>query len=505
GAGRGGVGAGWLGVLGLVWVVAAVGAQRVILVVARVVEPFRDVLLTHVVRESIEGGWGGEGAAARANLQVEVARDALAAVITVVRSFLFTVVSVVVGLATLAPRIALLVLPFFLVGLGVFLASLPSVARRQREFLAADERSVAAVGEVAAGLRDITACGAEEQVGERVAGIVAAQADAGRALARVTGVRTVALALGGWLPLLAVLAGTPWLLRNGVEAGAVIGALAYITQSLTPALGGLVEGLGMSGVRLAVTLDLLLIPPTVPAPRREHATGPRIEVRDAAFSYGAHAAPLFEELTLTLDDGDHLAVVGPSGIGKSTLAALIAGVLTPGRGEVLVGGVPADRLHPADRLLLPQEAYVFRGTVQENLLYYAPDASHAQIVKAVGAVGAKELVGRLGGLAARLDPGTLSAGERQLIALARAHLSPARITILDEATCHLDAAAEARAELAFARRGGVLVVIAHRTSSALRARRVLLMDGPNLALGTHEVLRETNARYADFVEQRESA
>ncbi|GAA3212278.1 ABC transporter ATP-binding protein [Actinocorallia longicatena] len=492
----------WLGILAAVWAAAAIGAQRVVLVVARVVEPFRDIVLTHVVRESIEGARQEEGAAARANLQVEVARDALAAVITVVRSFLFTVAGVVIGLVTLAPEIALLVLPPFLAGLGVFLVSLPVLARRQRDFLIADERSVTAVGEIAAGLRDVVACGAEERMGDRAAGPVREQAAAGRALAAVTGMRTVALAMGGWLPLLAVLAGTPWLLRRDVTPGDVVGALAYVTQSLSPALGGLVSGLGMSGVRLVVTLDRLLTPPSIPAPRRERALRPAIEVREVAFAYGEHAAPLFENLSFTLTDGEHLAVIGPSGIGKSTLAALIAGLLVPGKGEVLAGGVDAGSLHPADRTLIPQEAYVFRGSLLENLRYHAPDTGVAAVARAVGEIGLGEFAERLGGLGGEVDPGALSAGERQLIALGRAYLAPARITILDEATCHLDPAAEARAEEAFMRRGGVLVVIAHRTTSALRAPRVLLMDGPDLALGTHQTLRENNPRYADFLDEK---
>jgi ATP-binding cassette subfamily C protein len=114
-------------------------------------------------------------------------------------------------------------------------------------------------------------------------------------------------------------------------------------------------------------------------------------------------------------------------------------------------------------------------------------------------VGLTALVTRLGGYEAEVDPAALSAGERQLIALARAYLSPARLVLLDEATCHLDPAAEAAAEDAFAARPGTLVVIAHRMSSALRANRVLVLDGDSADIGTHDALLRRSALYRDLV------
>src|SRR5207244_6517 len=109
------------------------------------------------------------------------------------------------------------------------------------------------------------------------------------------------------------------------------------------------------------------------------------------------------------------------------------------------------------------------------------------------------LVERLGGLAAALDPRALSAGERQLLTLVRAYLSDAPLVILDEAACHLDPAAEARVERAFADRPGTLVVIAHRISSALRARRILVLDRGTAFAGDHEELLLRSALYRDLV------
>ncbi|MFI0444389.1 ATP-binding cassette domain-containing protein [Actinomadura sp. 6N118] len=510
----------WLAVLGVAWLVAAFGARQVMLAVAGVVEPFRDRLLKLIVDSTLRRTatpleQPQSSAVARSTLQVELARDAFAAVISVVRSFAFTVASVTLGMLTLVPEVLWLVLPPFCAGVALFLLSLPALARRQRHFLLTDERNIEVFAEVTGGLRDITACGAEDRVGATADARVAEQATAGRALARVTAMRTLSLSLGGWLPVLALLAGTPWLLRRGADPGVIIGALAYVTQSLTPAFGGLVEGLGVSGVRLLVSLNRILEKSRVPAlgARTTPAAGADVTVRGVTFGYGPHADPVIADLDLRVAEGDHLAVLGPSGIGKSTLAALITGIVVPDAGRVLVGGVPADQLEPAARVLIPQEAYVFRSSLWDNLTYLAPGSSERAVGRAVEAVGMAALADRLGGHRAELDPGSLSAGERQLIALARAYLSPARLTILDEATCHLDPAAEALAESAFADRGTTLIVVAHRISSARRAQRVLLMDGTRVWHGTHaELIRDAPGyaelvghwRAADFDNERES-
>jgi ABC-type multidrug transport system fused ATPase/permease subunit len=505
-AARPGIGLGWLAVLGGAWLVAAVGARQVLLAVAAIVEPFRDQLLTFVVdgtlhRSATSGQRPDTAAVARLNLQVELVRDAFAAVIMVVRAFAFTVVSVVLGMMTLIPEVLLLVIPPFAVGLGLFLMSLPALARRQRAFILADERTVESVTTMVGGLRDIAACGAQDRVGDTVDRQVTEQANAGRALARVTAARTVSLAVGGWLPILLVLVGTPWLLRSGASAGIILGALAYVMQSLTPALGSLVQGLGTNAVRLMVTLDRILEPDRVSPQATPHVrrspSGMRLELHNVTFAYGPHADPVIDGLDLTIPEGDHVAVVGPSGIGKSTLAALITGMLQPDGGKILIGGVPADQLDPAARVLIPQEAYIFRGSLLENLTYLT-QAPQIAVDRAVVAVGMAGLVCRLGGYSAEIDPNMLSAGQRQLIALARAYLTPAHLMVLDEATCHLDPAAEAHVETAFARRRGTLIVVAHRLTSARRARRVLVMDGTRVLLGTHQELVFTDPLYADL-------
>jgi len=193
-------------------------------------------------------------------------------------------------------------------------------------------------------------------------------------------------------------------------------------------------------------------------------------------------------------------IVGPSGIGKSSLAGLLAGMLSPVRGEVLLDGLPVAGLGRSWRILIPQEAYVFAGTLKETLTY-PHSATKTELDEAAEAVGLTPFVTRLGGYGAAITPAALSAGERQLIALTRAYLSPARVVILDEATCHLDPAAEEQAETAFSRRGGTLIVIAHRISSARRARRILVLDGARPQVGDHPSLLASSVMYADLAGQ----
>ncbi|MCT2583790.1 ABC transporter ATP-binding protein [Actinophytocola gossypii] len=507
-AGRPLVGVGWLVGLVVMSAVGAVGTRMVFRRLGDLAEPFRDDLVRRVVggalRHAVDGR-GDDGAVARLTRQVEIVRDTYAGLLMAVRGFVVTVVGVVVGLLSVAPVVAALIVPPFLLGLVAFVGMLGLAARRQREAVLADERLAAAAGSVLAGARDITAAGTEEHAAAMVAGPVREQALAERRLAGVAALRTLCFAVGGWLPLLVVLFAGGWLVDRGLTAGTIMGGLTYVLFGLQPALQNLVSGVGGSGLRFVVTLGRILDATTVPpdpAPDRRPTDGHDLVLRGVTFAYGPHAEPVLRDLDLTVPAGAHLAVVGPSGIGKSTLASLLCGLLRPDAGTVTVGGVPTAELPPdrlaALRVLIPQEAYVFAGTVRENLTYLCQD-DPADLDQAVAAVGAEDLVARLGGYAGEVRPAELSAGERQLLALVRAYLSPAPVAVLDEATCHLDPVAERRAEEAFAARGGTLVVIAHRTSSALRADRVLVLDGAGARYGDHETLAATSPLYRELV------
>ncbi|MGI5380570.1 ATP-binding cassette domain-containing protein [Streptomyces sp. CA-251387] len=192
-------------------------------------------------------------------------------------------------------------------------------------------------------------------------------------------------------------------------------------------------------------------------------------------------------------------------MGKSTLVDLLGGLRQADSGTVRYGGVPLEDIAPAqlrrEIAVIPQEAWVAPGTLRENLLYLAPEADPRSLAHCIELLGLAPVVAAAGGLDASLTQRSqsLSAGERQLIALARVYLSPARVVLLDEATSSLDAEAEARVEEAFADRADTtLVIVAHRLSSAARADRIVLLDGDRPLVGTHEALLDASPLYAEL-------
>jgi len=511
-AGRTTEGLAWLGLLAAAALAGALGTRQVYLRAGAIVEPFRDKLVTVIVDGALARP--DAGAVARMTHQAEIVRDSVAGVLIVSCTFACTMASTVGGLVTLLPATLPYVIPPLLTSALLLRLQLRPYVARQRAAVLAEEGVAAEMSRAAGAARDISACGGEDLVLAGLGRRITAQEEAGRQVAAATATRLICLAVGGWLPLLLVLAAAPGMLRRGASPGEIVGAVTYIAGSLRGALYALSQGMSAGLVRLNVTLGRILEtsvpqetgrdsqrPPSSQAARRpaigRHREPGMLELRDVTFAYGAHAAPVVSGLTLSVPPGGHLAVVGPSGIGKSSLAGLIAGLLRPDEGEILFDGLPVAGLGQSWRILIPQEAYVFAGTLEENLTYLQP-ANEAALDEAAQAVGLAPLATRLGGYGATIVPAALSAGERQLIALTRAYLPPAPVVILDEATCHLDPAAEERAETAFARRDGTLIVIAHRISSARRAGRVLMLDGARPQAGDHGSLLASSAGYADL-------
>jgi ABC-type multidrug transport system fused ATPase/permease subunit len=235
-----------------------------------------------------------------------------------------------------------------------------------------------------------------------------------------------------------------------------------------------------------------------------------IEMEGLWFSYAdgepAEGEWALREIDLSVPPGQTLALVGATGAGKSTLAKLVARFYDPQRGRLLVDGhdLRGLRQEALRRQLgiVPQEGFLFSGSVRENVAFGRPAASAEEVEAAIAAVGASEFVAALpAGLDTQVGERgvTLSAGQRQLVAFARALLAEPRILILDEATSNVDVRTERTIERGLERllAGRTAIVIAHRLSTIRRAGKIVVLEGGRVAeSGTHEELIEAGGPYS---------
>ncbi len=301
-------------------------------------------------------------------------------------------------------------------------------------------------------------------------------------------------------------------MRSGLlTAGALVAYLLYIDMLFSPVqqLSQVFDGYQQAAVGLRRIGGLLRTPTSTPQasqPRPARRARARIEFRGVRFSYPGSPRPALDEVDLAITPGETVALVGETGAGKSTLVKLVARFYDVTAGAVLVDGVDVRQYDLASyrkRLgVVPQEPYLFAGTVRDAIAYGRPDASDADVAAAARAVGADGMIAGLpGGLQYEVSERgrNLSAGQRQLIALARAYLVDPDILLLDEATAALDLATEAAVikatERLTARRTTLLV--AHRLTTAARADRIVVIDqGRVVEQGTHQDLLDAGGLYA---------
>lgn len=312
----------------------------------------------------------------------------------------------------------------------------------------------------------------------------------------------IILAFGGWL-----------VHRDLVTVGIVSAFVLYLNNLFEPIqqlsqFYNTVQSAGAALDKVFGLLDTRSMIVDRPGAFDLASEGLGIEARDVSFSYGEGMDTVLRDVTVTVAPGERLALVGPTGAGKSTLAKLFARLYDPVEGSIAVGGVDLRDATLASlratMCVVPQEGYLFAGTLRNNIRIGRIGATDAEVDAAVAALGLWDRFSAFeGGLDSEVSEGgtRLSAGERQLVSLARAALADPAILILDEATSNLDPGTEHAVEAALESlmSGRTVVVVAHRLSTAARADRVAVIDEGGIAeIGTHEDLIASGGRYADL-------
>lgn len=299
-----------------------------------------------------------------------------------------------------------------------------------------------------------------------------------------------------------------------VTTGVLIAFLLYLDQFFAPIqqLSAVFDTWQQAGASLEKIDELMATPTSTPPAAHPVPVGRlqgAIRFDDVHFRYpGTVGAEALTGVAISVQPGETVALVGETGAGKSTIVKLVARYYDPVSGQVTVDGRDLRELDLGQfrrRLgVVPQEAFLFTGTIRDNIAYGRPQATDAEVERAAAAVGADELVASLprGFLTEVTERGrSLSAGQRQLIALARARLVDPAILLLDEATSNLDLASEARVQRAMTAvaEGRTTLLVAHRLPTARTADRILVVDGGRIVEeGTHDHLVALAGRYAEL-------
>ena len=295
---------------------------------------------------------------------------------------------------------------------------------------------------------------------------------------------------------------------GGITVGGLTSFLGYASQYAKPfnEISGVVTEL-QNAIACAARIFEIIDAPAVEESRVNHLSDVegKIVFEDVAFSYDP-SKPLIEHLNLTVEPGQRIAIVGPTGSGKTTLINLLMRFYDTTHGKITIDGVDIRSISRANLRekfgMVLQETWLKEGTIRENLLFANPDATEEEMVQAARTSHAHEFIKRLpNGYDTYIkgDDGSLSQGEKQLLCIARLMLALPPMLILDEATSSIDTRTEMKIQEAFQTmmEGRTTFVVAHRLSTIREADVILYMqDGKVIEQGTHQELLEKNGYYA---------
>ena len=436
----------------------------------------------------------------------EFIREALIEVVGSGLQIVLTVVVLVILSPTLA-LVSLLALPILIASSWTFHHSAGRVYHAIRDRVA---DTLTALQEGLAGVRVVQAFRRERRTLETYKPRSQAQVSAWRSASFVNIRLFTMIPLAQTVALIAVLLVAASMYRHGsISTGTIAAYVLYLVQLFDPIarfsewLGEFRQGLAALGK----IVGLLRTPNSIVEQDGAIELPARgaLALRGVTFGYDGDR-PVVHDVTVDFAIGEHVALVGATGAGKSTLAKLLTRQYDPQDGEIMFGGVDLreatlESLHRRI-VVLPQEGHLFSGTIADNIRLAQPEASADEVVRALDRIGARERFESLpDGL--QTDVQTrglrLSAGERQLVGIARVALADPAVIVLDEATSSLDPATEAAVERALAAvaAGRTVVTIAHRLSTAERADRVVVMEhGRAVEVASHDELVEQGERYA---------
>jgi ATP-binding cassette subfamily B protein len=362
------------------------------------------------------------------------------------------------------------------------------------------------------GVRVVQAFGREDAFAERFNATNEDQYHANMHTVRISAKYFPIIEYAGVIGTAVIIGYGGWLTTKGiVTVGTVAAFVLWLNSLFEPInqLSQLYNTVQSSAAALGKIFGVLDTRPTV-RQRQAAVDLPQsgaVDVEHVTFAYGSNE-PVLHDVSLRIADGERLALVGPTGAGKSTLAKLIARFYDPVEGSVSVGDVDLRNVEFVSLrrriIVVPQEGFLFAGSLRDNVRVGRPEATDAEVEDALRVLG---LLERFAAFPEGLETevrergSRLSAGERQLVSLARAALADPSVLILDEATSNLDPGTEHAVEQAMETlmHGRTVVVVAHRLSTAARADRIgVVFDGKLSELGSHEELVAQNGHYAEL-------